>query len=98
MGCGCTSTEGGNTPSGGGPTNWQSFDYTCTGLEGQTFTVPIPAAQPNALYQVRYSFGARFRQFTLDWLPASRLVGAFDVEVSTEPHVGDVIHFDVFNP
>jgi hypothetical protein len=80
------------------PTNWQSFDYVATGLEGQTFTVPIPVAQPDALYQVRYSFGARFRQFTLDWLPASRLVAAFDVEVSTEPHEGDIIHFDVFNP
>lgn len=83
---------------GGGPTNWQSFDYTCTGLEGQSFTVPIPVAQPNALYQVRWDAGEVFRQFTLVWLPASRLVGSFDVELSTEPHEGDVIHFDVFNP
>jgi len=80
------------------PSNWQSFDYVATGLEGQSFTVPIPVAQPDALYQVRYSMGEVFRQFTLVWLPASRLVGAFDVEVSTEPHEGDVIHFDVFNP
>lgn len=83
--------------STGTPTNWQSFTYTATGLEGQTFTVPIPVAQPNDTYQVRHQLGAVVREFGLNVLYATRAGNQFDVEVSTEPSLGDLIYFDVFN-
>lgn len=84
--------------SGAGPTNWQSFDYVATGLEGQQFTVPLPVAQPNATYQVRHMLGTAVRQFAVAVVDGSEAVAQFDVTVTTEPELGDVIHFDVFNP
>lgn len=89
-----------NDASGGGsgsPTNWQAFVYTATGVEGATFTVPIPVAQPDALYEVLWRLGTVVRQFTLVVDDATKLVGSFDVELSTEPQLGDEIHFNVFN-
>lgn len=83
---------------GSGPTNWQSFTYTATGAEGQAFTVPIPVAQPNAAYEVLWRLGTVVRQFSLAVVDGSELVGAFDVETTTAPELGDLIHFSVFNP
>lgn len=89
------------TSSGGGgssPTNWQSFEYIATGTEGLLFTVPIPVAQPNANYQVRWMPGDNVRNMGLRLVDGSELVASFDVVVTTEPEAGDVFHFDVFNP
>lgn len=80
---------------GGGPTNWQSFTYTATGVEGQAFTVTLPVAQPDATYQVRYMLGVVVRQFGI--AVASKIAASFDVETTTAPMLGDVITFDVFN-
>jgi len=100
VGCGCTSTEGGNSGGGGGggPSNWQSFAYTADGLEGLTFTVTIPVPQPDASYQVRYMLGTVDMHFTVSLVDGSETVNDFDVVVSAAPDAGDVIHFDVFNP
>lgn len=83
--------------SSGTATNWQSFDYVATGLEAQQFTVTIPVAQPDALYQVRALLGTTLRAFTLELVDGTETVNNFDVVVSTTLTAGDVIHFDVFN-
>lgn len=82
---------------GSGPTNWQSFDYVATGLEAQAFTVTIPVAIAGA-YQVRCLLGTVVRQFGVAVVDGSETPNTFDVDVTTEPQQGDVIHFDVFNP
>lgn len=90
-----------NDASGGGgsgsPTNWQAFVYTATGVEGANFTVTIPVAQPDAAYEVLWRLGTVVRQFTLVVDDASKLVGSFDVELTTAPQLGDEIHFNVYN-
>lgn len=83
---------------GTGPSNWQSFTYTATGAEGAAFTVAIPVAQPDANYEVLWRLGTVVRQFSLAVVDGSELVGAFDVETTTAPELGDLIHFSVFNP
>lgn len=83
---------------GPGPGDWQSFEYIATGAEAQQFTVTIPVAQPDALYQVRYMLGTVQRAFTVQLVDGTETVNDFDVIVSTTPTAGDVIHFDVFNP
>jgi hypothetical protein len=93
---GSAETSGGG--GGSSPTNWQSFEYVADGTEGLQFTVPIPAAQPNANYEVRWMPGDNVRNMGLRLVDGSELVGAFDVVVTTEPELGDVFHFDVFNP
>src|SRR5690606_41335307 len=82
---------------GGTPTGWQSFDYVATGLESQTFTVTIPLAMVGA-YQVRCLLGTVVRQFGVNLVDGSETPTTFDVDVTTEPQQGDVIHFDVYNP
>lgn len=82
---------------GGTVSGWQSFDYTATGLESQTFTVTIPLAMVGA-YQVRCLLGTVVRQFGVALVDGSETPTTFDVDVTTEPQQGDVIHFDVYNP
>ena len=87
------------TPGGGtSPINWQSFQYTATGVEAQQFTVTIPVAQPNANYQVRHMLGVALRAFTVQLVGTSRTINNFAVIVSTNLAAGDIIYFDVFNP
>lgn len=95
-GCDCTVADTLSPPSPT-PAVWQSFEYIATGAEAQQFTVTIPVAQPDALYQVRYMLGTVQRAFTVQLVDGTETVNDFDVIVSTTPTAGDVIHFDVFN-
>lgn len=84
----------------GGLTNLQIFSYTATGAEGDLFQINLPAARPDALYQVQVVMAGPAANTIRSVRPlaSSRTVNDFDIELSGDAELGDVFWFIVADP
>lgn len=84
------------TPAGG-LSNLQAFTYVATGAEGTAFNVPIPVAQPDALYTPWHSLYTVAQHVSISFPTAGRTTLLLPVELSAALTVGDTIRFIVAN-
>jgi hypothetical protein len=83
--------------SAGSLSNVQAFTYIATGAEGTAFNVPIPVAQPDALYTPWYSLYDVENHVTISFPVVGRTTLLLPVDLSAALTVGDTIRFIVAN-
>ncbi len=82
---------------GGGSGTTQAFTYTATGVEGDVFTVTLPAAMPSDDYVVVHTMGqaASFLAVAIPDGAGDRTTSDFVCWTSVAPTAGDTIDFIV---
>jgi hypothetical protein len=105
MGCGCTSTEGGNSGGGGNGHDYVAFTYICSGAEGSDFTITIPVPDSpllNTSYIPQVTCGGVSTILAFDCPFGDRTVNDFRVISTAAVTAGDrldvVIHYTTSSP